>query len=300
MARRFRSKPDKINPARDSPSKNRSRKKQAGQEKIQQLQQSVGNRAVGRMIQAKLKIGQPGDKYEQEADHVADQVVNTPESSAGQKPDISQAPGSSVQRIPETEDERRVVQGPHEQFEGAHEEEEQFVRRMPVAEEDEALQRQENEEEEEQTLQAKTDTPGLSVSNKAQSKIDNMKGGGEPLPKETRNYFEKKMGADFSKVRVHKDSSAADTAKSVNAKAFTVGKDVAFGSGQYAPESSEGKKLLAHELTHVVQQEGATTSRNKSIQVQKTGEQRLQGGFFGKVWKGIKKGAKWVGAGLQG
>jgi hypothetical protein len=77
---------------------------------------------------------------------------------------------------------------------------------------------------------------------------------GQPLPVETRNEMESSFGADFSRVRVHHDSTAATAAASVHALAFTVGGDIVFGSGQYAPQTSSGLKLLAHELTHTLQQ----------------------------------------------
>jgi uncharacterized protein DUF4157 len=79
-------------------------------------------------------------------------------------------------------------------------------------------------------------------------------GGGTPLDDETRGLMESRMGADFGDVRVHTDGAASDSAKSVNAQAYTVGTDVVFQSGKYAPETDEGRKMLAHELTHVVQQ----------------------------------------------
>src|SRR6185503_3554264 len=69
-----------------------------------------------------------------------------------------------------------------------------------------------------------------------------------------RAFFEPRFGANFSQVRVHTDTQAARTASSINAKAFTIGRDIAFAAGQYAPHSGEGQRLLAHELTHVVQQ----------------------------------------------
>ncbi len=87
-----------------------------------------------------------------------------------------------------------------------------------------------------------------------ESQIKGLKGSGQPLSKETREFFEPLFGYDFSHVRVHTDADAAESAQKVNAKAFTLGKDVAFGSGQYTPETAEGKKLISHELTHVVQQ----------------------------------------------
>jgi hypothetical protein len=79
-------------------------------------------------------------------------------------------------------------------------------------------------------------------------------GGGQPLPTSTRAFFEPRFGQDFSQVRVHNDARAAETARAVQARAYTVGQDVVFGAGQYAPETGEGRRLLAHELTHVVQQ----------------------------------------------
>ena len=77
---------------------------------------------------------------------------------------------------------------------------------------------------------------------------------GQALDAGTRAYMEPRMRHDFSKVRVHTNAPAAESARSVNALAYTVGQNVAFGPGQYRPDSSDGKRLLAHELTHVVQQ----------------------------------------------
>ncbi len=77
---------------------------------------------------------------------------------------------------------------------------------------------------------------------------------GQPLDAETRSFMEPRFGYDFSHVRIHTDARAADSASAVNALAYTVGRDVVFGAGQYAPGETEGRRLLAHELTHVVQQ----------------------------------------------
>jgi len=78
---------------------------------------------------------------------------------------------------------------------------------------------------------------------------------GKPLEAGTRRHFENHFGHDFSKVRVHADSAAASSARSVAAQAYTVGNDITFGAGMFNPNSQPGRKLLAHELTHVVQQE---------------------------------------------
>jgi hypothetical protein len=77
---------------------------------------------------------------------------------------------------------------------------------------------------------------------------------GQPLDQETRNYFEPRFGHDFSKVRVHADEKAAESAGAVDALAYTVGQNIVFGARQYRPRAEQGVRLLAHELTHVVQQ----------------------------------------------
>ena len=79
---------------------------------------------------------------------------------------------------------------------------------------------------------------------------------GQPLDAATKAYFGPRFGHDFSKVRVHSDIRASEAAQAVSAKAFTVGQDIVFGTGQYDPKVSDGSRLLAHELTHVVQQQG--------------------------------------------
>jgi hypothetical protein len=85
-------------------------------------------------------------------------------------------------------------------------------------------------------------------------------GGGERLDPDTAQSMGARLGADFSDVRIHQGGSAAESARAVNAQAYTVGNDVVFGSGRFDPASPEGQRTLAHELTHVVQQrEGAVS-----------------------------------------
>jgi peptidoglycan hydrolase-like protein with peptidoglycan-binding domain len=83
---------------------------------------------------------------------------------------------------------------------------------------------------------------------------------GQPLDRETRAFMEPRFGHDFSRVRVHTDARASESARAVNAFAYTVGRNVVFDAGQYAPHSRDGQQLLAHELTHVVQQQTLTHS----------------------------------------
>jgi hypothetical protein len=80
------------------------------------------------------------------------------------------------------------------------------------------------------------------------------KGGGSPLPADLQTDMETHLGADFSAVRVHDGAQAAESAKAVQARAYTVGNDVVFNTGAYSPGTDEGRRTLAHELTHVVQQ----------------------------------------------
>lgn len=82
---------------------------------------------------------------------------------------------------------------------------------------------------------------------------------GKALEPSTRSFMELRFGHDFSTVRVHTDDQAAESARAVGATAYSVGGDIVFAAGQYAPALPEGRELLAHEFTHVVQQEGAPT-----------------------------------------
>ncbi len=107
----------------------------------------------------------------------------------------------------------------------------------------------------EEGMQRKGSEP---VSASSPSSVENvLQTSSSPLDRETRSFFESRFGVDFSKVRIHTGAHAAGSAADVAAKAYTVGNSVVFGSGQYAPHSAAGRRLLAHELTHVVQQGAA-------------------------------------------
>ncbi len=83
---------------------------------------------------------------------------------------------------------------------------------------------------------------------------ETLRSPGQPLDSDTRSFMESRFGHDFRDVRVHNDAKAAESTRAVNALAYTVGQDIVFGAGQHTPETSRGQKLMAHELTHVVQQ----------------------------------------------
>jgi len=90
---------------------------------------------------------------------------------------------------------------------------------------------------------------------------------GKPLDATARAFFEPRFGHDFSRVRVHTDAHAAKSARDVHALAFTVGRDMVFGEGQYAPHSSAGQRLLAHELSHTIQQSGHTSFMPRGLEL---------------------------------
>jgi len=125
----------------------------------------------------------------------------------------------------------------------------------------------EDDAEDEQVNPQASQTPAPAITTSTAANIRALNSGGSQLPGPTKDFFETRFGADFSHVRVHTDSRAAETAHSINAKAFTFGQNIAFGSGRYAPHTAEGQHLLAHELTHVVQQ-GAASVQTQTIQRQ--------------------------------
>jgi len=86
---------------------------------------------------------------------------------------------------------------------------------------------------------------------------ENLNGGGQALPEPDRHFFESRLGHSLGDVRIHTDAQAARTAKSLSAQAFTHGRDVYFGAGKFQPTGAEGRRLLAHELAHTVQQAAA-------------------------------------------
>jgi hypothetical protein len=218
-------------------------------------------------IQAKLTIGQPGDKYEQEADSVADRVMAMSEPTQVQREEL---PEEELQMKPLAETISPLVQREElpEEEELQMKPEDNVVQREALPEEEElqmksvdnSIQREELPEEEE--LQMKqSPTANTQTTSDLESQLGSSKGGGTPLSDDVRSFMEPRFGADFSGVRVHTGSDAVQMNRDVNAQAFAHGSDIYFGAGK-AP----GKDALtAHELTHVVQQSG---NFNKLAQVQ--------------------------------
>jgi hypothetical protein len=204
------------------------------------LQNTIGNRAVGRFLQAKLTVNQPGDKYEQEADRVADMVMRMPESAAV-KP-LTGSP-SKLQR-------KCAACASGGGLCPKCAEEEKMLQRKPLATLITPL------------IQRQISAGEISaVSPSVENQISVLRGSGQPLAHSVRAFFEPRFGVDFSQVRVYANSQAAGSARAANARAFTVGSDVVFGAGEYSPATTHGKRLLAHELAHTIQQKASGIQR---------------------------------------
>ena len=201
-------------------------------------------------IQAKLAIGKAGDAYEKEADSVANQVVNQQSSLQ-----VQQKPEEIIHRQAMKEEEPVQKQAMEEEEPAqlqAMEEEEEPVQKQAMEEEEEPTQLQAMEEEEEPVQAKANDTPSRSANLKQQLKHSHGKG--NSLPQPIQSEMSHKLGYDFRDVTIHTDSPAAALNQNLRAKAFTQGKDIYFNQGKYNPKSPQGKHLLAHELTHVIQQ----------------------------------------------
>jgi len=112
-------------------------------------------------------------------------------------------------------------------------------------------------EEEERVQRKEMDDEKLGRENGVENYVRNL-GGGQALSNESRDFYESRFGYDFSQVKIHTDAAAAKSAQSINALAYTTGNNIVFNHDQYSPDTDNGKRLLGHELTHVVQQSGAS------------------------------------------
>lgn len=130
------------------------------------------------------------------------------------------------------------------------------------------LQRQLEEEEEAQPkIQKKETSSSNTVASATASRIESRKGMGSAMSNSTQDFMQSQFKRDFSTVRIHNDSEANSISQKLNAQAFTLGQDIYFNSGKYNPDSKQGKHLLAHELTHVVQQDQSLKKKiNPEIQ----------------------------------
>ena len=200
------------------------------------------------LFQASLSVGAPDDPYEQEAEKVSSQVMNNYEqvTSLQRKLDVfgvqhSIQPMTIATRI--SRKLQRIL----------------FKHR---------LQKKCDECEKEEKMHAKSDRIQFSgeeavVPAQMESMIQNQRGSGQAMDPITQTAMESSFGADFSSVKIHTDSTAVQMSRDLHAHAFTIGNDIFFNEGRYQPQTKAGAGLLAHELTHVVQQGAAV--QNKSV-----------------------------------
>jgi pimeloyl-ACP methyl ester carboxylesterase len=226
---------------------------QAAPADILALQRIAGNQAVTRLIQAKLMVGPAGDRYEQEADRLADQVVGGQPSAVSPTEGLRSGPPAQrqaeeeeevqtkplLQRQAEAEEEVQMLPSPDRRGAGGE------VQMLPSP-----LRRGVGGE-----VQRRADG-SFEAGSELESRLAAHKGGGSPLPQDVRASMEPHFGADFSGVRVHTGGEAMQMNRELSAQAFTHGQDIYFGAGKYDIGSGAGRRLLAHELTHVVQQNG--------------------------------------------
>ncbi|MGF1937567.1 MAG: DUF4157 domain-containing protein [Nostoc sp. ChiQUE02] len=213
--------------------------------------------------QTKLTVNQPGDVYEQEADKVAQQVMQTMSEPVSKQ---------SVQweALPDEEEELQMKSLADANISLQREalpDEEEELQMKSLADANIALQREAlPDEEEELQMKSLADsmTPvvqrqgdGMAATPDLETSIQQERGSGQPLSDDIRQPMEQAFGTDFSSVKIHTDSRSDQLNQSIQARAFTTGQDIFFRQGEYAPESHGGKELLAHELTHVVQQNGS-------------------------------------------
>lgn len=195
---------------------------------VLRLQQKVGNQATGRLLQAvgaqaKLRVSQPGDSSEQEADRIAEQVMRS-----------NHQPGASLSVGPAG-----------------------LQRKCTACAAGGATCPKCGEEEKLRIQRKATPASTASVHAAGESVPDgflSQLGRGRALDPALQSVLESRFGYDFSGVRIHTGSRAAESARAVNALAFTLGHDIVFGRDQYAPHTDAGQRLLSHELAHISQQ----------------------------------------------
>lgn len=230
-------------------------------------------------VQAKLRIGNEGDKHEKEADNIADQIVTRPEQrfrgplffeTATPPPFFSPPPRiqqkGEDQEIQKREEQETVqekplkdkitsLDSPPSDVQPSKNEghvQTKCATCESLNEDKTTVQTKCKQCEEKEAVQKKSD--GGDSGSDIESNLKSSKGSGSPMSAETTTEMSSAFGADMSGVRIHTDSNAVQMNKELGARAFTNGNDVYFNQGEYNPSSNDGKHLLAHELTHTIQQ----------------------------------------------
>lgn len=244
------------------------------------IQQAAGNRAARRAaVQRSVDVGAADHPSEAEADRVARDVVANLDQGVqrtSEEEELLQGKrDESVQRVEEEE----LLQGKRDESVQRSPADDSSLSDVSDADYDESPEdhSEEDASDADALVARQADGPevgrdGGQASHETAQGIDRAKGGGRPLPEALRGKMEQGFGADFSQVRVHADGEAQALNKSVGAKAFTTGSDIFFGKSGFNPASSSGQELLAHELTHVVQQ-GAARSLDEGAHAEGDGHQ---------------------------
>jgi Domain of unknown function (DUF4157) len=209
---------------------------------------------------------QPDCQSNRQSDRQSDRAIDSPRATVGMSIELPVAthPMLKLQRQVGNRAVARQIQTkltvgkPNDTYEQEADRVANTVMRMPDTPNtmvQTIVQRQPDEKKEE-LVQAKLSIAETTpiVLPQVETQIQSMRGGGQPLPDTTRGFFESRMGYDLSGVRIHADAQAGEVAGHLNAQAFAIGQDVFFNTGRYEPQTHQGKWLLAHELTHTVQQ----------------------------------------------
>ena len=214
-------------------------------------------------FQSKLTINQPGDVYEREADTVADRVMRMTLPAIGESSFFTAKTPLVQPKCQHCEEERK------ERLRAKS----NVQRKCAECEmEEAAIQRKENGH----------DTPGVDLDFERYTM--GLHGRGNPLSAEERHFFEPRFNRDFSNVRVHTGLEASQSAQHIHSLAYTVGNNIVFNRGQYQPHSNQGRRLMAHELTHVVQQRGLMTRKP----IQRKPDERTQNAPDSPLWDYIE------------
>lgn len=231
------------------------------------------------VVQSKLNIGKPNDKYEVEADAVADKVVqrlsnknsiqenNNVENIQAKPTDFITPISNFIQKkcaSCEQEEKLQKKENDDDLMKGTLQKKPIFESNAtpppPVDDENNVQRKCEACKEEEKNVQPKSEGNSFTASSSIENSLLVSKGSGTPMNTAVKNEMESSFGMDFSSVRIHNNSSAIQMSKDLNAQAFTHGNDIYFNEGKYDTASTTGNHLLAHELTHTVQQ-GASVQR---------------------------------------
>ncbi|MCX6218602.1 DUF4157 domain-containing protein [Spirosoma sp.] len=210
-------------------------------------------------VQMKLTVNKPGDSFEQEADKTADKVMRMPAPMSapaitGKDEKLQRQTDDKLQK--KEDDKLQKAALPEEKIQKAELKDDK-IQKAPAQEE--KLQKKES------TQAGKTTGDGTpAVTSDTQSAIQSQTSGGQPLSNDVRTFMEPRFGADFSNVRIHTNAESAGLSNHLSARAFTYQNHIFFSRDQYQPGTSEGKQLLAHELTHTVQQ-GHAVQRSPQV-----------------------------------